>query len=300
MGRNDVLTDTQREYLKDPDGFDRADSTIRKMNYDLRKKAQACQRDANLVDRFLSGEPIPEPSDGTIANPGGSCVGDDYYYPKEGTENRYTLLTPTEREFIMDPEGYAEDHAQSTVSNLKRNIKEKLENWEEDWELILETRERWDWVWLTSEMDADCLACGKSEKGEIKSWLATQYDERDFEDWVDGPVLFDEIPRCSEIKMGFCPDCSHIRKETREMAIEKGKVPCYSPLCDANTHRLDSKPFRDCWKSGSVYLYPEDMDTILQESNHVDERTEGRIRGLYQDEAQDHTLKDAVSRLFNL
>ena len=285
MARNDVLTDTEREYLEDPGGFDRADSTIRKMNHDLRKKCRNAKRETGLIYEALSGGDIPDPSPGTIPNPerkyGPKA---DHFYPAAGTENRHTLLTPTERDFILDPEGYAEDHAPSTVSNMKRNLREKYKNWKEEWELLWETHEVWDRVTTSTTTEGECLACGYEEVVEVRSWEATQYWE-----WMGGWMKTDDadygpnpFPRgVGSVFSGFCPDCLHIRKDTTEMAIEEGRVPCYRKSCDADTHGIDTDVFRDCWKAGGILLTIDDVEDILGETDHIDERSATRIRTLY-------------------
>lgn len=279
MARNDLLTDTEREYLEDPDGFDRANSTIRKMNHDLRKKMQAAKRDARLIGRFLSGESIPEPTNGTLPNPGGHG-GDDWYYPPEDTENRHTLLTPTEREFIMEPEKYAENHAEPTVAVMESNIRKKYENWEDDRGLLWETHEVWDRIAMTMHADARCIGCGRREEGEVACWDGLEYKER-FIDWFEDYGPSSDVLPGMDLAYGFCPDCSHIHKDTKEMVIKSGKVPCYLEYCDSTTHEITSQPFADCWQKGGIWLNPEDMETIIEETDHINDRAAAGIRRLY-------------------
>ena len=286
MGRHTTLTENEKEYLRNPEEFmeSRADSTIRKMNHDLRQKTMNARKEAYLIARFFRGKDMPEPEPGTILNPerkhGPKA---DVHYPAAGTESRHTLLTPTERKFLLDPEGYAEDHAPSTVSNMKRNLREKYKNWEDEWELLCETFRTWDRVNITSSSEARCRACGREEEGEEYEWEAIDYIER-FPDWVtshDYGVPSKMPPQPGRI-VGFCPDCSHIHEKTVEMAVEEGKVPCYGDYrCDAGTHGLATQAFQDCWKRDHIWLNPDDMEALIEETNHIDDTTATQIRTLY-------------------
>lgn len=281
MGRNDLLTETERTYLNDPEGFDRADSTIRKMNHDLRKKVKASKKDVALINRFLDGEPIPEPNPGTLPNPSKnhSGGGGDNFYPSETTKNRHALLTPSEREYIMDPEEYAQNHANSTVSVMNHNLKQKSDSWDDTIELLNQTFRTWDRVWLQMDSQAKCISCGREEQAEVENWQVGGYGET-FPEWHTDYGFPSNLSTPTDVR-GFCPECSHIHKDTINMAMEEGKAPCYGKRCNADTHRLDTEPFEDCWKTRNIWLNPEDMDAIIEQTDHLDDGRASEVQGLY-------------------